>query len=177
MWFAGDREGDMSIWARTPITPEDLERMEVYASPAWFCDKDGNAVERTQFEYVRDHLGYRLEAKELNIDGEICAKGDINLQISLVNYGFAPVFNLKSEFVILDSNGNAITSCLAGDPRDWYNTDELKTHKISANITLPEEAGEYKLAFRLYNSAGDCAYLANDIEHLDGYNILTSFEI
>ncbi len=177
MWFAGDREGDMSIWAKTPITSEDLERMGVYASPAWFCDADGNSVERTQFEYIRDHLGYRLEAKSFEISGELVADSTAEIKLSLVNHGFAPVFNLKSEIVVLDTNNKPVVSFKAGNPTDWYNENELTVHTVTEMIKLPKTHGNYKLALRLYNTANEGAYLANEIEHIDGYNILCTLDI
>ncbi len=176
-WFATEREGDMSIWAQTDVTPKELDDLGVGYSPNWFVDRDGNEVNRTYFEYIRDHLGYRLEAKTLNIKGDLVPNGKLNLNMSLSNNGFAAPFNMTAEFVILNSKNEIVSSVSAGDVLKWYNKDEVETHTVNATIQLPKESGKYKLAFYFHNSAGDTAYLANQIDRMNGYNIFCNFEI
>ena len=177
-WFKTDRKGDMEIWAETEIKPENLDLIGVPYCDDWFVDSNGKSSERTYFEFVRDHLGYRLDAKSLDLRGEIKKNNNVDIELSLVNYGFAPPFNLTSEFVILNENYEVVSFCPAGDPLKWYNEGKSAvTHKVNASIKLPSEKGKYKLAFSLRNTAGDTAYLASKIDRLKGYNILYNFEI
>ncbi len=176
-WFASERQGDMSRWAETDVTPKELDDLGVGYSPNWFVDRDGDEVKRTYFEYVRDHLGYRLEGKTLNIKGDLVTDGELNLEMKLVNNGFAAPFNMSAEFVILNNKNEIITSVTAGDILKWYNKDKVETHTVNATIKLPKESGKYKLALHIHNSAGDTAYLAIQIDRINGFNIFCDFEI
>ena len=70
-----------------------------------------------------------------------------------------------------------VSSVSAGDALKWYNKDKLETHTTTAEIKLPKTSGKYKLALYFHNSAGDTAYLANQIDRMNGYNIFCNFEI
>lgn len=176
-WHRTDREGDIEIWAKTEMNEEWLNKNHVYHSPNWFIDKDGNRVAKTQFEFVRDHLGYKLEARELKITGKIQKGANLDLQMKLVNYGFSAAFNMTSEFVILDKDNNIVSRVKAGEPDKWVNSSALEMQKACGKIDLPNESGDYKLAFYLHNRAGTGAYLSNDIEWAGEYNILYNFTI
>lgn len=177
MWFASDREGDMTKWIKTPITKNEINAYGAYVSDAWFEDKNGNAAQRNAFEYVRDHLGYRIEAKNLTVTGDIKAGKKIDLSMELVNYGFSAAFNMEGEFVVLDGNYEIVARASAGDPEGWNNIGELATHKADALIELPKEGGEYKIAYYLHNSAGEGAYFANSFDRIKGFNILYSLTV
>ena len=77
-------------------------------APNWLKDKDGNTVERSAFDYMRDYLGYRLSATQLSV--KELEKGKLSLTLSLQNYGMAAAFNMISRLVILDENGQEIAS-------------------------------------------------------------------
>ncbi len=176
-WYKTEREGDMSIWLKTPVDRNWLDENKIFYSADWFKDKNGNNIERSGFEFVRDHLGYRIEAKSLEIDGEIAQGEFIDLSLELVNYGFSAAFNMQSKLVILDENNKMVSFVRAGNPEGWNNGNRLITQKINSVMKLPSTSGKYKIAFYLHNSADEGAYLANDIEHINGYNILFEFQI
>lgn len=176
-WHRTDREGDIEIWAKTELDEQWLKDNYVFYSPKWFIDKDGNRVAKTQFEFVRDHLGYKLEARELKITGKIQKGANLDLQMKLVNYGFSAAFNMTSEFVILDKDNNIVSRVKAGEPDKWVNSSALEMQKACGKIDLPNESGDYKLAFYLHNRAGTGAYIGNDIEWAGEYNILYNFTI
>ena len=54
-----DRPGAIDRWKATPVTPELLKAYGVDCDPAYFAD----APYRTAYDFIRDHLGYRLVAK------------------------------------------------------------------------------------------------------------------
>ena len=172
-----EREGDMSIWAKTEMDENWLKENNIFYSPNWFLDKDGNRVSKTQFEFVRDYLGYKLEGKQLKLNGKIQAGEKIGVELSLVNYGFSAAFNMESEFVVLDEKNKIVSSVKVGSPSEWNNTSALELHKISSQISLPSQSGSYKLAFYIHNRAGTGAYLGNDIKQVREYNVLYEFEI
>jgi len=176
-WFQTERKGDMEIWAETKLEPKNLDLLNAPYSPSWFKDKNGKDAKRTYFEYIRDHLGYRIEAKSLDVKGERKLGGDIELEMKLVNNGFAAPFNMSAEFVVLNDKNEIVSSVPASDPLKWYNNGKVVTHTVKASVKLPSESGKYKIGFYFHNSAGDIAYLANSMERTNDFNILYSFEL
>ncbi len=186
----------MSYWMdNETLTMEWLDENGIIYDPAWFLDDNGNVVKRSTFEFIRDHLGYKLVAQDLIIKGQLKANREVYANLALKNYGFAAAFGLKSSLVILDSNGNEVSKVEAGDPSKWYSHDpynykstEVLLHTVSANITLPSEAGTYRLALLLENETGDTArlsnanangfsYTADSNKTTKGYNILYTFNV
>lgn len=189
--------GDAVFWDKVPfekslfglmdadiVTPEILEQYGFIYSKAWFYDKNGELLQRSALEYIREHLGYRLEAKRLNIKGDISANSSIDVQLSLINVGFGAAFNLKSGFAVLDEDDNVVIEVGAGKPSEWYSTSPkncydrtLLCHNLTTALKLPESKGNYRLAFYLKNTMGQFARLANELDYVNGYNILYSFTI
>lgn len=176
-WKYTERDGDMMIWAKTAVTEKWLAQNNVFYSPSYFKDADGNTVKRSEYEFIRDHLGYRLEAKDIELTGKISKNKNVKVTMDLVNYGFSAAYTLSSEFVILDKDNKIVSRAKAGNPSDWFNSSALETQKISSVIEMPSKSGKYKLALYVYNAKGDGAYLANDIEQKDGFNILYEFKL
>lgn len=167
------RKATMQYWINNEtITPADLDAEGIIYDPAWFTDESGNLVHRNPYEYIRDHLGYRLSAESFEFDGK-------NAKLVLKNYGFAAAFNLKSGFALLDENYNVVSEVSAGEPEKWYSHDpenyhstEILKHEISADLKLPTENGKYYIGFYVRNTRGEYARFANDMPFENGYNIL-----
>ncbi len=158
------------------VTPEILDAEGIIYDPAWFCDEEGKVVHRNPYEFIRDHLGYRISAKDLSAEVK---NGVVKAELTLKNYGFAAAFNLESGFAVLDENYNVVSSVKAGEPEKWYSHDpdnyrstEILEHNISADIELPTQSGKYYLAFYIKNTRDDFAKFANDMPFENGYNIL-----
>ena len=161
------------------ITQEWLKENNIVYDPAWFYDDEGNEVFRNPFEFVRDHLGYKLVAQNLERQGP-------RVKLTLKNYGFAAAFTLESGFAILDENYNLVTSVKAGNPDTWYShdpenylSDVVLEHSIETEISAPDDGKTYYLAFYLKNNMGQYAKLSNDNESIpfvgDGYNVLYTY--
>jgi hypothetical protein len=167
------------------LTPEILDAEGIIYDPAWFYDENDNLVTRNAYEFIRDHLGYKIVAQNVVVDGLIGKKTTLNVDLKLKNYGFAAAFNMESGYMILDKDYNLISTVKAGDPSTWYSHDpenwqstEVLEHNVTADITLPSEKGKYYLAFYMRNTMEDYAKLSNDMAYeLDKYNILYEFEI
>lgn len=178
-----------------PVSIDKLKEMGIVYDPAWFTDKTGN--ERTglnAYEFIRDHLGYRLRLTDASLDWKTGETVYANVSFNIKNYGFAAAFNIHSELVILDENNNLLSKAEAGDPSKWISVesdlysngkytvtddvqDKILTHTVNTRIKMPLKAGKYKLALRLYADNDIPVRLANDMEYLDGYHILSNFEI
>lgn len=171
-------------WKCEEIANKKLSDLKVLVTPTWFTKSDGSKTKRNVFEYVRDYLGYNLSAQKLDVTGGSKAGEKISVSMSLKNYGFSAAFNLKSGFAILDENNNVVSKVYAGDPTKWYSTDPKNynnrtqlTHKVKANLKLPQKKGVYKIAFFMNNTLGQTARLNNTVEYSDGFNILHMFTI
>lgn len=174
----------MGRWKTQPITGEMLQKHNVVYCPGWFYNKNGEKIERSTFQFVRDHLGYKLEAQDLEVTGDLRPGQTVHVKMNLKNYGFSAAFNLESGFAILDSDYRPVSAVRSGDPAAWhshspydYQDTHVPTHTLKCGLTVPKAAGNYKIAFYLKNTMGDCARLGNQIDYISGYNILHEFSI
>lgn len=95
----------------------------------------------TVYQFIRDHLGYRFVLKNSVFPETVSQCGNLKFSFELVNNGFAnPIKEQKCE-VILEKDGNFITTEVDLDPTKWYSG---KTVKTELNIKLPFIAGEGK---------------------------------
>ena len=92
--------GPIDTWKKTPVTADLLASLGIPSDPAYFAD----VPYRTAYEYIRDHLGYRLVAKDVRW-------ADGTAHVTLHNYGFAaPINPRKAVFVVLAADGT-VTEC------------------------------------------------------------------
>lgn len=168
-----------------PITKELLEANGIAYDPAYFKNNDSVSA----YEFIRDHLGYRLVAKKVKVNYDPRESDRISVSVDLKNYGFAAAFNMSSSLAILDRNGNVVEEIAAGDPSTWYNLapdyytvertssaqNDLLTHTVSASFDKLAKSGTYYVGIKLENTMGQTARLANDTEFVNGYNVLGSF--
>ncbi len=187
------KDNVMSRWIENEtITPEILDGAGIPYDPAWFTHENGSEIHRNPYEFIRDHLGYRIKIEKASVSGTVKKDGSVNVSLDIKNYGFSAAFCMNSGFAVLDSKYNLVTSVEAGDPEKWYGLapdyytternssvlEDLITYNISADLALPSEAGKYHIAFYLKNDMNDFACVANDMTYEgDGYNILCSVEI
>ena len=183
----------MKHWVeQETVTSDMLDNAGIIYDPNWFKDENGNTIDRNPYDFIRDHLGYKLVAENSNLSGDLGRKGTLKVDLTFKNYGFAAAFFLESGFAILDSKYKVVSTVESGDPNKWislpadyYTTernssvlDDVLTHNVSAELSLPEAEGTYYIAFYLKNSMDDYAMLSNDIPFEgDGFNILHTIKI
>ncbi len=175
----------MARWIKNEkITAEWCEENGVIYDPAWFVTEDGEEIRRNPYEFIRDHLGYKLVAQSVDITGNVGKSSVITVDTTLKNYGFAAAFNLESGYAILDENYNLISKVEAGEPDKWYSHDPdnyhstvVLEHHVKADITLPAESGRYFVAFYIMSNNGKGAILSNgNMDFQNEYNILYGIE-
>ncbi len=165
------------------VTPEMLDEEGMVYDPYWFKNANGETATRNPYEFLRDHLGYRLVAKDVTLSWSGKPEDKLTVSMNMHNYGFAAAFNMQSGFAILDKDLNVVSEVSAGEPKTWYNRDPENaysnvalTHNVTAELAVPEAEGEYYVAFYLKNTMGTTAALANDIPYQNGFNILYSLK-
>lgn len=145
----------MQYWKETPISEQFLIANKMPFSNTYFLKKDGTKATRSEFDYIRDHLGYRIELQQLKVNPEWKKGTQNHVDISLINRGFSTLFNEHPVYLVLiDSAGNVCHSTLTGvQVNDWqpyHPQDAGRTpllHHIPASIDLPATfpAGTYQL--------------------------------
>ncbi len=181
---AKNPEAVMNAWKTEYVTESLLKNNNVVYCPSWFKNEKGKTVQRNAFEFIRDHLGYKIEAQNIKVTGNGKAGSTASVTMTLKNYGMAAAFYLESGFAILDEDYELVSSIKAGKPSSWhshsttnYKDTKVPTHTIKSNVKLPSKSGRYYLAFYLKNTMDDFARLSNKIDVADGYNLIHAFDI
>lgn len=163
----------MAKWRILPLTAAELEKDGMIFDPDYFAE------ERDVFEYIRDHLGYRLKAENLAIS---TAPGAVTAEVDVVNYGFStPHMLTDAGLALVDMEGNVAAEASIGSIQGWQphaiEGDTANPLHHSARATLTAAPGKYYLGFYARNSAGTPVRLANDIFFEKGYNLFGTVEI
>ena len=157
-----EREGkpfSIDDWLHTPLSEEQVREARLPISGGYFQNTLGESVERTCFEYIRDHLGYRLELQHASIPEEAHVGETLAVQVELINRGFSTLHNPRPVFLALISEAGAVTEFPVpdADPRKWQphqpgDPEFLPlTHRVDVRVHLPGdiEAGWYQVGLWL----------------------------
>lgn len=153
-----EREGkpySIDDWMKTPLTIEQAREAKLPLSDGYFMDADGNDVSRTQFEYIRDHLGYRLELQRATFPQDMKTGDVLTVEVELINRGFGVIHNPRPIYFVLIDGDDCIVEFQAkdADPRTWqpYQPEDADykplIHKFGIQSRLPHEIkpGWYQL--------------------------------
>ncbi|MFF8644711.1 DUF4832 domain-containing protein [Streptomyces sp. NPDC015345] len=109
-------------WKAAPLTERQALDARLPVSDGYFRDREGRPAARTQFEYLRDHLGYRVEVRETRYDlAAALRRGRLPVEVDVVNRGFAPPKHRRPvRLVLLDARGRTVAAAdTSADWRDW----------------------------------------------------------
>ena len=128
-------------WTRTPLDVTRLRQDRLPISPAYA------AVPHTGFEYVRDHLGYRLELQWAAFADTITPGAPLTFRAGLVNWGFAAPINPRPVLLVLLAADSSTIVWRSGstmaDVRDWQPhipgdpTFSALEHTLTSHESLP----------------------------------------
>ena len=120
--------GSIDRWRTTNINQTQADNLDLPYSTNYFNQT------RTVFDYIRDHLGYRLEMKSLS---SAIVNDTLKLSAEIQNRGFSAPKNKRDVyFVILDDNGNEIEKIdINSDWRTWRSDSTLDVKKQSLTST------------------------------------------
>jgi hypothetical protein len=162
---------DYSIkdWQSQYISIEDLLKSKLPVSDSYFYDEKGNEYQRTIFDYINDHLGYRIEIQQAVYLATFCTSDILTVEIDLINRGFAPCVNPRPVYVALVNANNTIYKFKDSniDVRMWqpYRKEKVgvmvgndfhpQVHKVCISEALPTEIspGIYKLGLYMPNES------------------------
>ncbi|MBX3252629.1 MAG: DUF4832 domain-containing protein [Chitinophagaceae bacterium] len=96
----------MMYWKETPITEQFLIANRMPFSPDYFMNSKGQKTGRNVFDYIRDHLGYRIELQSLKYATD---KQGTSIDISFINRGFSTIINKRPVYLVLIDRHNNVT--------------------------------------------------------------------
>lgn len=171
-------KGSIDIWKETALCAADLDKLRFPFSPAYFADGS-----RSAFEYIRDHLGYRLEAQRATFDATAAAGRLFEAETVLINRGLSTMINPRvPHYVLFHHDGTAIEMPAGPNGRHFqpYRPDDAAQtpleHVVSCACKLPDPlpAGTWKLALWLPDARETLRYrhdysvrLANNLEWIE----------
>lgn len=143
----------MMYWKETPVTPDFLEEHKMPVSDGYFQNSKGEFVERNVFDYIRDHLGYRIKLQELTIPGKLNKTNTFHL--TLINRGFSTLYNEHPVYItLLNEKNELVYQQLTNiDVNQWqpHAPDDKNyvplVHTIHADLILPDSfaKGNYRI--------------------------------
>ncbi|MFG2499082.1 DUF4874 domain-containing protein [Streptomyces sp. NPDC048441] len=181
-------------WKAAELTERQTTDALLPVSDGYFRGRDGRPVARTQFEYLRDHLGYRIEVREARHDLSAARPGRLSVQVDVVNRGFAaPKHPRPVRLVLLDADGRTVASAETGaDWREWLPQGRAETggdHSgpapatVHGELAVPAGArGPHRVGLALPDPAfpgrGAAVRCANgSVEWVDGVNVVAKVRL
>ncbi len=141
-------------WRNVPVGPEQLTNDKLPFSADYFKSNSNNIVQRPLFDYIRDHLGYRIELQQLILPVKRQDNSPIHLKLELINRGFSPIKQPCSvSFVLIDPLGTVYELPSEADPTTWqpYGPGDVNLKPVSyfveyqGKLPLHLIPGKYKL--------------------------------
>lgn len=124
-------------WRDDLVSPEFLTRNHIPFSPNYFINAHGKSVKRSIFEFVRDHLGYRLTLTK-GVWPSVAEAGEaFAATLTLVNHGFAAPVNPRPVLLVVIDKGRPVVVAAADvDVRKLYPCDPKNREKLSPPYML-----------------------------------------
>ena len=149
-------EYSMIVWKKSMINADSLRKYHMPVSDHYFQKKDGTLVSRSIFDYIRDHLGYRIELQRLGMPQTIRNGEVLTLNLEFINRGFAGFSSERpAYFVLIDEKEGIMelpalfssSDCQPYQPEDVTYTPLV--HSISFAGKVPVSPGNYRLGLWL----------------------------
>lgn len=143
------------------IDPADCEKAQSemrylrwsFLNQDYYRGVNDNWIVQGCMDNIIKNLGYRFVLVSGNYSIKHTPGSGIKVDISLVNQGYAPLFNKRNVEIILESvNGkNTYVAKLPDDPRTWKPNHPVQIkHEIVLPLDIPD--GNYKLYINLPDS-------------------------
>lgn len=156
----------IDTWKQQMFTPGLLTAHQLRFDPDWF----GGKAERSAFDYIRDHLGYRLAVTEAEIPEQMKCGEKAEISAVLKNYGFSTVIKKRfAGFVLVSGNGDQVIEL-----GETYNMRDLQpaeiggdrgkvlAHRVDCEGVIPANAakGKYSVAMWMPDNSEKLRYNA-----------------
>ena len=129
-------------WKTKMISESELSQFGMPVSKNYFEDALGNSMNRSAYDYIRDHLGYRLELQSTQFN---VSASNVSFTTSIINKGFAAPQNKRDLYLVLMTEANQLISYIKTDI-DWrtWQPDEFSDGTTNAsNLQFPLQGATY----------------------------------
>ncbi len=133
---------NIAHWKKFKVSPQLLLENKILFENEYFQNAKGEPCARSAYEFIRDHLGYRLyfdfEKTKLTVNGS-----KLDYEIHLRNTGFSAIHNPRPVYLVFIDKANRVKQIerLNVSPSDWQPYDpqlsshNALTHKITGTVT------------------------------------------
>jgi len=162
-----DKKYSIDNWRNVPVGPEQLTNDKLPFSADYFKSYSNNIVQRPLFDYIRDHLGYRIELQQLMLPAKRPDNSPIHLKLELINRGFSTVKQPCSvSFVLIDPTGMVYELPSDADPTTWqpFASGDVNFKPVSyfieyqGKLPLHLIPGKYKLGILIADASTALQY-------------------
>jgi hypothetical protein len=140
---------NIAYWKTVKMTPQWLQSKHIFFQEEYFSNEQGERVPRSFYQFVRDHLGYRLNL--LKTSSIQVVNGNLIYDLKLTNTGFATLQNPKTVYLVFVNEAGQVAREieLNVNPKDWQpfakaNPQELLIHTIAGTVPL-EQTGNFRI--------------------------------
>jgi hypothetical protein len=161
---------NIRYWRNYQLTEKNIIAAHLPLSDGYFRNQQHKPVTRTAFEYIRDHLGYRLEMQRMTVPVSAVSKKEFSLRLTLINRGFSAPHNAREAFfVFINEQGQiALTVPAYTNPESWqpYQPGDAQfiplEHTLMANIPAGTNItpGKYRVGLWLPDGTAALKYNA-----------------
>ena len=111
---------------------------------------------KSDFQFINDHLGYRFVVRKNEINHNIYKKGVLLDKLTIENTGFGNMIkDKKVKAIITDLSDNILSEQDVSIDLKDFKSKETITKQFSLNIKEGLKEGEYKLYLRIYTGLLD----------------------
>lgn len=152
----GPGAGLLQAWAGQLKSEAEVRAMGLPVSDGYFLNAKGAAVPRSALDYLRDHLGARLELRTSECPAKVKADERFALRLRVINRGFASLPAARTlDLVYIPRSGRPIHAPGTGEnfdlrrllPSHAVRTDaEDGSHGINYDAQPPSAPGRYQIA-------------------------------
>lgn len=153
---------NIAAWKKQFLSPDQFRNSKISVTDDYFLDQQGREVSRTAYEYIRDHLGYRLQLKDAAIPINVNRGDSALFSIRLKNFGFAPLINKRPVYLVLIDEKDQVREFLtAADAGKWLPANtagETYTIRHTIGLNTSFSPGLYKVGLWLPDDSNDLKY-------------------
>ncbi len=176
-------EYSIDHWKSVPIDLRDLADAGMPLSADYCFDAQGEPVLRSYYEYIRDHLGYRIELQRVELPDELIPGKPFSAKVYLINRGFSTPVNPRPVHLVLENGAERVEIPIQTEIQRWFGcrftTGEAIEQELKVEFLLPETLppGRYRVGLAMPDEAETLAgrpeyaiRCANNLEFRDGVN-------
>ena len=133
-----ESDEDAAKWASYTATINEMSRLHWTFISGVYAPQVTNLWRNSStFDELNRRLGYRLQLVSGEFSSEAWPGGKLSVNLQIRNTGFAPLYNARPAYIVLQGTEQFWSLPLQSDPRTWLPNGEITT--INEQLTLPAD--------------------------------------